>query len=398
MALDHPIQNSEVYLLAAPHPSSMPPPSPPSPATPCEELSASIGDLASITPPEPDETCANTNTRLSNAVHVLSTEAASLSQLTMLYETDPIARAGFNLAVETITRYGGRKGKLIVCGVGKSGHISNKLVATLTSLKIPAVFLHPTEALHGDLGTVDEHDTILFISNSGKTGELLALLPHFDPSLPTIIMTSHTHPSNCEIINQRPGTILLPAPLHISETEAFGVNAPTISTTMALALGDALAIAVSRELHSDIQSVFHKNHPGGAIGAAIAKKLSDIAISLIDMPEITSTLTASQVVLSAYHSSTGWVRQGGDIIISPRRIKNLSAMEMEEPATCVPGLMVPKSEWICVSADLDLAEAVEWVKNMRASVGEAKFSDDAILVTMDEGEACGVLEIGELMV
>jgi D-arabinose 5-phosphate isomerase GutQ len=317
----------------------------------------------------------------------------------MLYETDPIARGGFNSAVETITRYGGRKGKLIVCGVGKSGHIGNKLVATFLSLKIPAVFLHPTEALHGDLGAVNDHDTILFISNSGKTGELLALLPHFDTSLPTIIMTSHTHPSNCEIIKQRPGTILLPAPIHISETDAFGVNAPTISTTMALSLGDALAIAVSREQHSNLASVFHKNHPGGAIGAAIQtpKRLSDIAISLIDMPEVSSTFTFSQVLLSAYQSQTGWARQGGDVVVSPRRIKKLQATDMKEPAMCVQGLMVPRSEWISVSADLDLAEAVEWIESMRRSVGGAKFADDAILVTIDEDEACGVVEIGEVM-
>ncbi|TVY29217.1 Arabinose 5-phosphate isomerase [Lachnellula hyalina] len=400
MALDHhPVQNSEVYVLNSSHAPSMPPPSPPSLATPCEELSSSLTDLCSITPPEPQESCSKFNSRLTNAVHVLSTEATSLSRLTMLYETDPIARRGFNSAVETITRYGGRKGKVLVCGVGKSGHIGVKLVATFLSLKIPAVFLHPTEALHGDLGAVNDHDTILFISNSGKTGELLALLPHFDTSLPTIIMTSHTHPSNCEIIKQRPGTILLPAPIHISETDAFGVNAPTISTTMALALGDALAIAVSRELHSNLASVFLKNHPGGAIGAAIQapKKLSDMAISLIDMPEVSSTFTFSRVLLSAYQSTTGWARQGSDVVVSPRRIKKLRATDMEEPAVCVRGLMVPRCEWIPVSADMDVSEAVEWIERTRRSLGDARFGDDAILVTMDEDEVCGVVEIGEVL-
>ncbi|KAF4610388.1 hypothetical protein G7Y89_g15731 [Cudoniella acicularis] len=400
MALDHhPVQNSEVYLLHSSHAPSMPPPSPPSPATPCDELSSPLDGLGSMTPPEGIETCSNFSQRLSNALHVLSTEATSLSCLTMLYETDPVARGGFNSAVEAITRFGGRRGKLIVSGVGKSGHIGVKLVATLTSLKIPSIFLHPTEALHGDLGTVDDDDTILLISNSGKTGELLALLPHFHTSLPTIIMTSHTHPANCEVIRQRPGTILLPAPIHISETDAFGVNAPTISTTMALALGDALAIAVSRELHSiNLSNVFLKNHPGGAIGAAISgpKKLSELAIPIMDIPEIKNTFTASQVVLSAYQSECGWVRQGGDIVVSPRRIKKLSAEEMKEPAACVRGLTVPRHEWVPISADMDLAEAKEWIKSMRRTQ-PSKFSDDNILVTMDEGEICGVMEIGEVM-
>jgi D-arabinose 5-phosphate isomerase GutQ len=392
MALDHhPVQNSEVYLLNSTHAPSMPPPSPPSPATPCDELSASLGDLGSITPPEPQEACAIFTKRLANCTHVLGTEATSLSQLSLLYETDPIARAGFNSAVEAIVSRTG-KGKVIVCGVGKSGHIGVKLVATFNSLKIPTTFLHPTEALHGDLGLVEDDDVILFISNSGRTGELLALLPHFDANLPTIIMTSHTHPSNCEIIKQRPGTILLPTPLHISEKEAFSVNAPTISTTITLALGDALAIAVSKELHSNIQNVFHKNHPGGAIGAAIQapKKLADFAISLIDMPEVNSAVTADQVVLKAFKSTTGWVRLGGDVVISPRRIKKLGDSDMKELAQDVRGLMVSRKDWIAVSAEMDLDSAKEWVRRMG-------YPEDTILVTMDEDEACGVVEVGEIM-
>ena len=218
------------------------------------------------------------------------------------------------------------------------------------------------------------------------------MLPHFGAGLKTIILTSHTQPANCEIIRQRPGTILLPAPLHISETDAFGVNAPTISTTMALALGDALAIAVAREMHSNIASVFHKNHPGGAIGAAIQapKRLAEYAVSLIDMPEVGSEGTASQVVLKAFQSQAGWVRCGGDVVVSPRRIKNLGEGDMKELASSVTGLMVPRKEWIPVSAEMELEAAKDWVHRMG-------FAEDAILVTMDEDEACGVVEMGEIM-
>ncbi|KAH8685691.1 hypothetical protein BGZ60DRAFT_395806 [Tricladium varicosporioides] len=402
MTMDHPVQNSEVYLLNSTHPHSMPPPSPPSPATPCEELPSALDGLGSMTPPESVESsCSIFSQRLSNALHVLTTEATSLSCLARYYETDPIASRGLDAAVEAITRCGDRRGRVIVCGVGKSGHIGVKLVATLNSLSIRSIFLHPTEALHGDLGLIHDDDTLLLISNSGKTPELLSLLPHISSRIPTMILTSHTHPSKCEVIKRRPGTILLPAPLHISETDAFGVNAPTISTTMALALGDALAIAVSRELHSNLSSVFLKNHPGGAIGAAATKpgKLSEIALAIMDIPEMRSTFTASQVLLSAFHSKSDWVRLGGDIVVPPRRIKKLSAEEMEEPATCVVGLTVPRNEWIPVSADMSLAEAKEWINSMRRASprGEMKYSDEAILVTMEEDEICGVMEVGELM-
>jgi D-arabinose 5-phosphate isomerase GutQ len=407
MAMDHhPVQNSEVYLLGSSHAPSVPPPSPPSPPTPCERaLSPPLDDLMSMTPPESQQSlheCPTFSQRLSNAVHVLGTEATALSCLTRLYETDPIAQGGFNSAVEAITRFRGDKGKLVICGVGKSGHIAKKLVATMNSLKIHATFLHPTEALHGDLGKVGKYDTILLITFSGKTPELISLLPHFDASLPLIIMTSHTHPSTCEIIRHRPDTILLPAPIHKSETECFGFNAPTTSTTMALALGDALAVVISNELHINVQAVFSQNHPGGAIGQAIkkAQKISDVSLSLEDIPEIgVGAITGAHIILSGYRSQSGWVRSGHDMIVAPRRIKRLQPDDMDEPATCIPGLMVLQKDWIEISAETNLLEAKEWVLSMRSSAagGESKYGDDAILAAVSDGEVSGVMEIGELM-
>ena len=204
--------------------------------------------------------------RLATAVHVLSTEATALSHLTRLYANDPIAREGFHQAIEIATQCMKHRGKIIICGIGKSGCVSKKLVATMNSLGIAAIFLHPTDALHGDLGKVADHDIIILISFSGRTPELLQLLPHLNPVLPLLVITSHTRPDKCAIFNQRPDAILLPAPIHESESNSFGVPTPTTSTTVALALGDALAIAVSDELRLSVAEVFHKYHPGGAIG------------------------------------------------------------------------------------------------------------------------------------
>jgi D-arabinose 5-phosphate isomerase GutQ len=283
MAMDRqPIQNSEVYLLGAnlqvharAHPPQTPPPAS---QTPCETYGTSSTPENAMpgTPPILPDLTSRSDKRLATAVHVLGTEATALSHLTRLYTTDPVAREGFHQAVEIATYCMEHRGKIVICGVGKSGCVSKKLVATMNSLGIAAIFLHPTDALHGDLGKIADRDIILLISFSGRTPELLQLLPHFSSSLPLLVVTSHTRPDACAIFNQRPDAILLPAPIHESESISFGVPTPTTSTTVALALGDALAIAVSDEIHLSVAEVFLKHHPGGAIGQAAQAHHSDM--------------------------------------------------------------------------------------------------------------------------
>ncbi|RFU32310.1 hypothetical protein B7463_g4038, partial [Scytalidium lignicola] len=409
MVVDHPVQNSEVYLLNnSIHPPSSLPPSPPSPTTPCErEMSPPLEeDLMPITPAEIQDPFPSSQQRLSTAIHVLGTEATALSCLTRLYQTDPVARGGFNAAVEAIARYQGDKGKLVICGVGKSGHIAKKLVATMNSLAVHATYLHPTEALHGDLGKVGRYDTILFITFSGKTPELLALLPHINRELPVIVMTSHIRPSTCVILQERPDAILLPAPIHESETLSFGVSAPTTSTTMALALGDALAVVISGELHQNsVAQVFSQNHPGGAIGASFKapQKVLDIALQLGEIPDITvesgdSAITGAHVLLSAYQSPSGWVRYGEDIVLSPRQIKRLSPMHMCLPVERIDGLMADKDTWINIAAEMEIPSAAEWIQGLRKSErrGEIIYGDDAILAVVKNGTILGVVEVGTL--
>lgn len=402
MTMDqHPIQTSAVFLLNTSHAPSIPPPSPPSPATPGElDCSQPLDDLMPIGSHETQDPGPHFKQRLSNAVHVLRTEATALSCLAQLYETDPIARGGFSAAVEAISRFDGDKGKLVISGVGKSGHIAKKLVATMNSLKIHATYLHPTEALHGDLGKVGKYDTILLITFSGKTAELISLLPHFDISLPLIVLTSHTDPSTCEIIKHRPDTILLPAPIHVSETDSFGFSAPTTSTTIALALGDALAVAVSNELHANVAAVFLQNHPGGAIGAAFKRpqKLSDICIQFSRIPEIDiHPATGAHVLMSAYQSETGWVKGGHDIVVPPRRIKKLQPDHMDEPACEIYGLMALRKDWVEIPYDTTLSTAKEWVESQRKGPFPCNYTDESVLALMDDDEVIGVLEIGELM-
>ncbi|KAH6627191.1 hypothetical protein B0J18DRAFT_162896 [Chaetomium sp. MPI-SDFR-AT-0129] len=411
-----PIQNSEVYVLRQVPP--FPPLSPPSPITPAEDFDDSPVDPRGLTQPD-IAVCGKklaVEERIARAVHVLATETAALQNLTQLYSSDRIVRDGFTRAVDAITsrhasrsnKDGGRcgGGKLVVIGVGKSGHIAKKLVATFNSLAIHAIFLHPTEALHGDLGQITPHDTLLLITFSGKTPELLALLPHLDPSLPLILLTSHTRPETCEIIvrhRQHSDTaILLPAPIHEAETASFGVSAPTTSTTVALAVGDALAIVAARELHPSVSDVFARNHPGGAIGAdlwANAKKqgqgeeeagevqersrktpdLRAVMVSLEDVailsPTTTppTTVTGFDVLRAGYSSPSGWVwlpgpnstekdrhRTGG--VVSPRTIRGLSAEAMAQPVTATT-----RGAFIPIAADTSVLRAAEWIRGMQAA-------------------------------
>ncbi|KAI9814893.1 MAG: hypothetical protein M1832_005621 [Thelocarpon impressellum] len=253
--VEHP-QPQLLTPLSPSLPTSMPPVAEAIPALP-------------VTPPS-SESDADDDAALATAVRVLSTEATALACMSRLYQTDPTARRGFVGAVDQIAQTVAGGGKLVICGVGKSGKIGHKLVATMNSLGVLSVFLHPTEALHGDLGVVRMVDTILLITFSGQTAELRALMPHLPRSLPLVMMSSHQSPQVSPLTHDRPDTILLPTPVHESEEDSFGLSAPTTSTTVALALGDALAMAVARRIHvgegRGPREVFKAYHPGGAIG------------------------------------------------------------------------------------------------------------------------------------
>ncbi|KAI9925184.1 hypothetical protein MW887_006104 [Aspergillus wentii] len=231
-----------------------------------------------LTPPYPTEPLPRSTTKdaasVATAVHVIGTERAALAHLEQLYQTDQLAQENLGRAVSQIARSMRNGGKVVACGVGKSGKIARKIEATMNSVGINSAYLHPTEALHGDLGMVRPSDTLLLISFSGRTSELLLLLPHIPQSIPVIAITSHLHPSTCPLLSFHPSEmgILLPAPIHEDEESSIGLSAPTSSTTVALALGDALAIATARRLHTTPgrgpAEVFKSFHPGGAIGAA----------------------------------------------------------------------------------------------------------------------------------
>jgi D-arabinose 5-phosphate isomerase GutQ len=203
------------------------------------------------------------------ALHVISTERATLTHVESLYTSDRIARNSLSESTTIISETSRRRGKLIVTGIGKSGKIGQKLVATFNSLGVQSCFLHPTEALHGDLGLVKPNDAVLMLTSSGRTPELLLLLPHIRLDIHLLVLTSCSVPSSCEILRLRPTSIFLPAPVHEPEQISFGLSAPTSTAIAALAVGHGLALAVADRLytssHNSPARVFHGNHPGGAL-------------------------------------------------------------------------------------------------------------------------------------
>ena len=192
-----------------------------------------------------------TNTFVQAAKKVLQTEADALEILKNELPND------FSHLVKLILSLNGR---VIVSGVGKSGHIGNKIAATLASTGTPAFFIHATEASHGDLGMITENDLCLLISNSGETSEIFDILTHARRfNIPVATISSN---SESTLVKSADFKLCLPV---VDEACPIGM-APTTSTTMMLALGDALAVALmeAKQFNTENFKVFH---PGGKLGA-----------------------------------------------------------------------------------------------------------------------------------
>lgn len=174
------------------------------------------------------------------------------------------------------------KGKIIVMGLGKSGHIADKMAATFASTGTPAFFIHPSEAIHGDLGMIDKEDVVLILSYSGETEEIVSLIPIIKNMGITIIALTGNKKSKLS----KEATINLNVEV---KEEACPMNlAPTASTTAALAMGDAIAVALL-EKKGFTKEDFAKSHPGGYLGKQLLLSLSDIMHEGDEIPIVYET-------------------------------------------------------------------------------------------------------------
>jgi len=192
----------------------------------------------------------------------------------------------------------GTSGRVVVTGMGKSGHIAGKIAATLASTGTPAFFVHPGEASHGDIGMITANDCVIALSNSGSTHEILTLLPLIKRlGVPLISMTG----SNNSELAQAADVHLLAS----VETEACPLNlAPTSSTTAALVMGDALAIAVL-EARGFTAEEFAFSHPGGALGKRLLLRVADVMVSGSDIPAIAPTAMLADAIVEMTQKGLG---------------------------------------------------------------------------------------------
>ena len=218
---------------------------------------------------------------LATARRTLASEQAGIAALNKRLNAQFAAACRVLLACE---------GRVIVSGMGKSGHIAGKIAATLASTGTPAFFLHPAEAGHGDLGMITRPDLLLALSNSGETAEILLLLPHVKRlGVPLIVLTGRLDSSLA-----RAADIALDVSV---EQEACPHNlAPTTSTTTALAMGDALAVAVL-EARGFSAEEFARRHPGGTLGRRLLMHVENIMRTGTALPRVSpDTLLAAGLV------------------------------------------------------------------------------------------------------
>lgn len=220
---------------------------------------------------------------------VIETEAQAVFELTQKIDQR------FEQACELLLAC---KGRIVVTGMGKSGHIANKLAATFSSTGSPAFFMHPGEASHGDLGMITKHDTVVAISNSGNTAELVTLLPLLKRlAVPLITLTG-----NCESVLAKTADVNLDVSIK-HEACPLGL-APTTSTTVSLVMGDALAISLLQARGFSAED-FALSHPGGVLGKKLLLRIDDIYHTGNELPVINEKATISEALIEVTDKKLG---------------------------------------------------------------------------------------------
>jgi arabinose-5-phosphate isomerase len=225
----------------------------------------------------------------SSAIRTITMEAEAVSALTGRIGAD------FERACQLLLAC---RGRVIVTGMGKSGHIGCKIAATLASTGTPAFFVHPGEASHGDMGMITREDAIIALSNSGEVAEVVTLLPLLKRlGSPVIALTGNPH-----------STLALAADAHLNtgvETEACPLDlAPTSSTTTALVMGDALAIALLEQRGFTAED-FAFSHPGGTLGKKLLLKVQDVMQTGDSVPSVDAATPLSQALLEISNKGLG---------------------------------------------------------------------------------------------
>lgn len=272
------------------------------------------------------------------------------------------------------------KGKLIIVGIGKSAHVGNKMVATLNSTGTPSQFLHASEAIHGDLGVIQKTDVVLCISNSGNSPEIVTLAPFLkEYSSHLIGMTGNLKSKLAEFSDVVLNTFV--------KKEACPIKlAPTSSTTVQMALGDALAVCLM-ELNGFKESDFAKFHPGGSLGKNLTAKVEQFLSP--QKPQVSEVANLREIIISVSSSKHGItiVTQGEEItgVITDGDLRRMLMSEQDLSKFIAKDIMSknPKS----VDKNALAKEAMQILKDK--NIGQ--------LIVTDQGKYFGIIDIHRLL-
>jgi arabinose-5-phosphate isomerase len=311
---------------------------------------------------------------------VLRTEAAALAKLPSQISLDS-ANAAIDLLASCTA-------KIVVSGVGKSGLIGQKICATFNSFGMVSAFLHPNDALHGDFGMVAQGDVALLLSNSGETAELLCLLPSLKRRVLGIIALVGNPTSTLA----RQSNIVLDSSV---EREACTMNiAPTASTAVALAIGDALAVAVAERKKLSLET-FAVNHPGGRIGKRLTMHVADLMHGLDQNPTVAETTPLVEVVNSMCEFRLGGVNvvsANGSLLglITDGDLRRAIQRFKPEEWPNLKAVDVMTRNPVVVDSELNAFQAMQIMENRASQIS-------VIPVVTSEGRCVGLLRLHDIV-
>ena len=275
-------------------------------------------------------------------------------------------------------------------GIGKSGHIAQKISATLSSTGTASFFIHPTEAAHGDLGMIDKEDSILILSNSGETKEIIEILPALKRSTPNIFTLTNNNQSTIA----KAGTINL---MIKADEEACPLDlAPTSSTTIALVFGDALAIALL-EARGFSKDDFAKSHPAGQLGKKLTTLVQDLAVMNEKAPMVDQTTSLKEALMVVTEKKLGLT-----LVLNKKKIVGVFTDgdlrrclndEVDINNTPIKDVMTIKFKSIDSNAlAIDAAEIMEKNKIFSLVVNSSTHKEDTIgIITMHQLLEAGII-------
>lgn len=310
---------------------------------------------------------------------VLKTEADAL-----LKAADRLTDEKAEALVRLFELLAGTGGSLVISGVGKSGHIATKIAATFSSLGLPSFFLHPTEAMHGDLGRVTTKDALVIISKSGTTEELINLLPYLSlPKERIIAIVGRTQSPLAE----KSGIVL---DASVEKEACLNDLAPTTSTTVALALGDAMAVLYENVLGVSKEK-FAVNHPAGLLGKSLSLTVDRLLTPKSDCPVITEDATLQDAIIAMTQKPLGMcaVLKGEALsgILVEGDIRRAFAKSPDAIRMKVSELMTRKP--VSIKPDLLAFEALKIMENPERLISVVPVVDES-------GHFRGVLRLHDL--